>query len=310
MGAGATTACVLGALCPDLDLVRTLQGWDVYLLHHQSGTHSLLGAVGCGVLTGTVVRAFARGGRWPALVAAGTVGALSHVFLDLVAGADARLFAPVWSHSFSLPLFAMADPWLLSVLVVGAIVCFLGRAAETARDAGRVLALIALVIALKSTLYLRARSIERQAAGGGTAATHVEAVFGSWTRWTFIEVLPTTLEQWDVDVGGGAAVRVGSVARRLDAPLAGRSRALPTVANLLASHEDTFARVLPGAHGGDEVRWSALRYCRIAPSRSDPVCGLWFGGEYDARGRATAAVMRVGSLVQRRSPGRVSPDDE
>ena len=348
LGAGTTTACVLGALCPDLDLARALQGWDVYLVHHQSGTHSLLGAVGCGVLTGTVVRAFARRGRWLPLVAAGTIGALSHVLLDLVAGADVKIFAPVWNHTFSLPLFAMADPWLLGTLLIAALLCWrgrpkglrygwLGRAedlrygwrdrvgrSESAVDAVGVaqgfspatrkraavgMSLVAVVIFAKAMLYARAAAIEHAASTPGTSR-HVEAVFGSWTRWTFIEVHPEALEWWDVDVGAGTAARAGLVPRGLDAPLVRRSRALPTVANLLASHEDTFARVLSGPNGGDEVRWSALRYCRIAGSGSDPVCGLWFGGEYDARGRATAAVMRVGSLVQRRSPGRVSPDDQ
>ena len=356
-GTGAATACILGALCPDLDILRTLQGWDVYLVHHQSGTHSLPGAVGCGVLTGTVVRAFARRGRWAALVAAGTIGAVSHVLLDLVAGADVKMFAPAWSHAFSLPLFAMADPWLLGTLLIAALLSWRGRPeglrygagswTRSKAEGGRAktdvessvvaqgfspaartpvaqgfsparhrrssvfvgIALVALVIAAKGVLFGRASAIEHRAVSQGTSA-HVEAVFGSWTRWTFIEVRPETLEWWDVDVRGGTALREAPVPRGLDTPLVQRSRALPTVANLLISHDDTFARVLPGANGGYDVRWSALRYCRVGPSGSDPVCGLWFGGEYDRRGRATAAVVRVGSLVQRRSPGRVSSDNE
>ena len=222
LGAGTTTACVLGALCPDLDLARALQGWDVYLVHHQSGTHSLLGAVGCGVLTGTVVRAFARRGRWLPLVAAGAIGALSHVVLDLVAGADVKIFAPVWNHTFSLPRFAMADPWLLGTLLIAALLCWrgrpkglrygwLGRAedlrygwrdrvgrSESAVDAVGVaqgfspatrkraavgMSLVAVVIFAKAMLYARAAAIEHAASTPGTSR-HVEAVFGSWTRWT------------------------------------------------------------------------------------------------------------------------------
>jgi membrane-bound metal-dependent hydrolase YbcI (DUF457 family) len=313
LGAGATTACVLGALCPDLDIARTFQGWDVYLVHHQGGTHSLPGAVACGILTGTVVRACApRRGRWLPLVAAATVGALSHVLLDVLSGADVRLFAPVWSRVFSLPLFAMADPWLLGILVIAAAVSSIplphGRP-ERLRYGGIALALITLLVALKGGLYLRASSIERHAAERG-AARHVEAVFGSLTRWHVIEVYPATLDWWDVDVRSRRALRLASVARGLDVPLVQQSSALPTVANLLASHDDTFARVVEGAGGASEVRWSALRYCRVERTGSDPVCGLWFGGEYDARGRPTAAVMRIGSIVQRRSPAPAASDHE
>lgn len=303
LGAGATTACVLGALCPDIDLARTLQGWDVYLVHHQGGTHSIVGALGCGVLTGTVVRAFARRSRWIALAGAATAGALSHVVLDVVSGGDLSVFAPFWNHVLSLPLFAMADPWLLAVLLVGA-----AASVRAPRSAARALMGIALVIALKAAIYVRASAIERRAASRGTA-THAEAVFGSWTRWNFIEVYPETLDWWSVDARSATAHRTMSLARGLRAPLALRSRQLPTVRNLLASHDDTFARVESEPGGGHEVRWSALRYCRSEPAESDPVCGLWFGGEYDPGGRATAAVVRVGSLVQRRGAG-VSSDHQ
>ena len=326
LGAGAGTACLLGALCPDIDLARTLQGWDVYLVHHQAGTHSIAGAIGCGLLTGTVVRAFARRGRWLALCAAGSAGALSHLFLDLVSGADLKLFAPLWNHVFSMPLFAMADPWLLTVLVAGAIVVSLPRrdparapalnavqsgstrAHRTMTDARYALLVLAVVIGLKSAFLFRAQAIERRATAAGEA-THAEAIFGSWRRWQFIEVHPATLDVWTADAIAGTAVRTSTAARELDAPFVRRSRALPTVANLLASHDDTFARVIRNSGGGHDVRWSALRYCSAGSAGSDPVCGLWFGGEYNARGRATAAVMRVGSLVQRRGPG-VSSDHE
>jgi membrane-bound metal-dependent hydrolase YbcI (DUF457 family) len=304
LGAGATTACVLGALCPDLDIVRALQGWDVYLLHHQSGTHCVVGAVGCGILTGSAVRPWVRRGRWILLVAAGTIGSVSHLLLDLVSGADLRLFAPFAHRIFALPLFAMADPWLLGALVIAAFTVSCAR--PRAAVAG--LVLICLMLSVKAVLSARANAIERRDAGG--AATHVEAVFGSWTRWTQIRVRETTVERWDVDVRHDRATLAGAVRRNLALPLVARSRALPTVVNFLASHDDTFALVSPTQDGGHRVRWSALRYCAAPQPGSEPVCGLWFGGEYDAAGRPIAATVWIGSIVQRRAPFRAAADDQ
>lgn len=303
LGAGATTACVLGALCPDLDISRAYQGWDVYLRHHQSGTHSLIGAIACGLLTGSVVRLFARGGRWTRLVAAGTIGAASHVTLDLVSGADLRLFAPFVDRLVTLPLFAMADPWLLGALILAAI------AASFARRRGALagLALVVLLVSIKGGFYVRANGLERAATG--STATHADAVFGSWARWTYLETHAATVDRWDIDAGTGSAVRSATIARQLDEPLATRSRVLPTVANLLASHDDTFARVVARPDGSHDVRWSALRYCSVGGQGSEPVCGLWFGGEYDAAGRPIAATVWIGSFVQRRA-GRTPSDNE
>ncbi|HET7620048.1 MAG TPA: metal-dependent hydrolase, partial [Vicinamibacterales bacterium] len=248
---GVTAAYVLGALCPDLDLARAAQGWDVYLLSHQSGSHCVLGAIGCGLLTGSVVALFSRE-RWRALVMAGTVGAASHVALDYVSGADLRLLAPISDRVFTLPLFAMADPWLLCALCIGAAAAWIaGR-----RGAWAGVALVAALLSIKAGFYLRAGGIERAAVH---AATHVDAVFGSWTRWTFIDTLPAALERWDVDAWTRRAIRTASIDRQLDTPPAVRSRALPTVSNLLASHGDTFARVVRRPDGGQDVRWSALR---------------------------------------------------
>ena len=315
LGAGATTACVLGALCPDLDIARTFQGWDVYLLHHQSGTHSLLGVLGCGILTGTVVRLFARRGRWAALCAAGMVGAASHVALDLISGADLRLFSPISTRLSTLPLFAMADPWLLGALVIGAALCSMApRQSSRERPRHRTFlrfgayAAIALIVAVKAAQFIRAADIERHAVAE-PATIRGDAVFGSWSRWTFTATRPATIERWEINAWTRSATRSATVDRGLEAPLAVRSRDLPTVANLAASHDDTFARVLSTA-AGHEVRWSALRYCRVERNASEPLCGLWFGGEYDAAGRPIAATVHVGSIVQRRGAGRTSSDNE
>ena len=178
LGRGALAAGVLGALAPDLDLGRALQGWDVYLRAHQAGTHSIAGALGCGLLAGASVRLFTRAGRLSSLALAGTIGALSHLLLDLIAGADLGLFWPIASASRTLPLFAMADPWLIGFFVVAVLV--LWRRPHSFTVPG-ILLLFAVLIGVKGLLYRRAIAIDRTAAASRTV--HAEAVFASWRRW-------------------------------------------------------------------------------------------------------------------------------
>jgi hypothetical protein len=193
---------------------------------------------------------------------------------------------------------------LLTALIIGAVLASVGGKRRALAGLG----VVALIVSIKGAFYVRASEVERRTAG--TAAAHVEAVFGSWSRWSEIQIGADTLEQWSVDAGQPRATSSAAVARKLDLPLVGRSRALPTVANLLASHDDTFARVVSAPGGGYEVRWSALRYCRVERDGSEPVCGLWFGGEYDAGGRPVAAIVRIGTIVQRRAAGRTASDNQ
>ena len=73
LGPGAIAACVLGSLAPDLDAVFMPIGWDIYLRHHQGGTHSLIGSIACAALTAAVVRPLRNAAAiWP--LAAGGVG--------------------------------------------------------------------------------------------------------------------------------------------------------------------------------------------------------------------------------------------
>jgi membrane-bound metal-dependent hydrolase YbcI (DUF457 family) len=297
LGRGAAAACILGSLAPDLDLASTLQGWDIYLRAHQGGTHAVAGALACAALTATVVRATARESRWVPLFAAASAGSVGHLVLDLVAGADLRPWWPLADTLDTLPLFAMADPWLLALFVIAVMVLWHGRGR---RVAATVLVAFACMGGLKWTLLARAVRVDLLTVPTRDA-THVDAVFGSFRRWTFFHAIGNVAERWEIDAIDGRAVRSFRVDRRLDAAAVAASRDLPTVANLLASHGVTLARMHANGSGRYEVLWSDLRYCGATLAGSDPVCGLWFGGEYGADGRVSNAVVHVGSLVQRRS---------
>ncbi|HEX5473789.1 MAG TPA: metal-dependent hydrolase [Vicinamibacterales bacterium] len=304
LGRGAVTACVLGSLAPDLDIVLAPRGWDVYLRWHQAGTHAIAGALVCGALTAAVIRAAAPDSRFSRLFLAASAGALGHQLLDLISGADLRPLWPLTGWPVALPLFAMADPWLVSFFLVAIIALWIR---PRARVAGLALALLGVLVGAKGALYARALGLEDRSVAHGTAR-RADAGWGEPTRWTIFEAFPTRLEAWQVDAVRGRVDLVMNVDRGLADPLVERSRALPTVQNLLRSHGMTLARVRPQPDGAHEVVWTDLRYCtpgspglKTRPT-SDISCALWFGGDFDARGRATAAIVHVGGFVQRRPP--------
>src|SRR5262249_60898851 len=114
-------AAILGALSPDVDSVIAFSGWDRYVRAHQFGTHSLIGALAMAAVTAIVVgrlaRAFARRGRLTTLFVAAAAGALSHIALDVVSGARIAILWPFGNQRVSLPLVAVAEPWLLRLCV-------------------------------------------------------------------------------------------------------------------------------------------------------------------------------------------------
>jgi inner membrane protein len=307
IGRGAIAASILGSLAPDVDLLFAPRGWDVYLRLHQGGTHSLPGAMLCGIAAGALVAIVTR--RAPGRLAlAGLLGAVAHVALDLIAGADIRPLWPFVPARISLPLFAMADPWLLAGLVLAALLVSLNAGRFWVRLS---VSLLTALLVVKSGLYVAATRIDEKV--DHVSATRFEAVWGSLTRWMRYRAQPETVEATAINVRDGTAAPIARFARNLGDPLAVQSRSLATVDNLLASHDITFALVRSRVDRGSDVFWSDLRYCtpaarqRPVDEASDLVCGLWFGGEYDERARARAAVMEVGPIVQRRPVATLDP---
>ena len=107
-------------------------GWDIYLRVHEVGTHTAIGTAACGLLTGSVVSLFARRVQLWTLAGAAWVGAMSHVLLDLVSSARIRVLWPFDDRTVSLPLVAMADPWLAALLIAGVSATMLARARRRA----------------------------------------------------------------------------------------------------------------------------------------------------------------------------------
>jgi membrane-bound metal-dependent hydrolase YbcI (DUF457 family) len=299
LGAGAVAACVIGSLAPDVDAVLMPYGWDTYLRLHQGGTHSLVGSAACAALSAAAVKRFWKEGRYPALWLAAWAGGLSHLVLDVTSGAEIRFLWPAGS-SVALPLFAMADPWLGGVLLLGLLALVFSRRNQ-ARAAVAILVAVIVLGGVKAILFSRVRAVHH-AAPDPAQFRRAETDWGSLTRWTVYETRAETVTAYRVNALSGDITPIVQQPRGLNDPLVLRSRELGTVRNLRAAHAVTFATVVSAGPDRREVLWSDLRYCRPA-SASTVSCALWFGGEFDpAADTFSVAIVRVVGFEQR---GRV-----
>jgi membrane-bound metal-dependent hydrolase YbcI (DUF457 family) len=298
LGPGAVAACVIGSLAPDVDAVLMPYGWDIYLRLHQGGTHSLIGSAASAAVTAAVVRLLWKRARYPALWLAALAGALGHLLLDVISGADIRFFWPA-GPSVALPLFAMADPWLGGVLVLGLVTLAFSRW-HPLRAGIAILIAVGLLGGVKAILYSRTLAVH-DSSQGLVRFRRAEAEWGSLTRWTVYEARAETVSAYRVNALTGVATPLVQLPRGLTDPLVLRSRELATVRNLVAAHGATFATVIGAGPDRRDVLWSDLRYCRPT-SFSTVSCALWFGGEFDPAADAfRVAVVRVGGFVQQRS---------
>jgi membrane-bound metal-dependent hydrolase YbcI (DUF457 family) len=306
LGRGATAACLAGSLSPDLDAVLMPVGWDVYLLHHQGGTHSLIGSVVCAILVAALASAIVKGSTFRNLALAAWAGACGHLLLDLVSGADLR---PLWplGPRIAVPLFAMADPWLAAILVLAVVALLLKF--NPRRVAALALLCVAIVATGKAALYAKARVINGRAAVG-VVSTRADVEWGSLTRWIVYEARTGTVHARRIDALTGVITPLLDAPRGLESEWVVRSRQFASVQNFLAGHDVTFAVVNPE---GREILWSDLRYCGPVELRSaawaaaisiagSPIaCGLWVGGEFDPlRGTLGRTIVHIGHIVQRR----------
>jgi len=319
---GVAWAATLGALSPDIDSAVAFSGWDRYVRVHEIGTHSIFGALAMACLTAAVVKGVARlrdavgdarrvaRRRNPApfgvLLAAATAGAFSHLALDVASGARIRIAWPIVPRVVTLPLVAMADPWLIAICVVGLLA--LRRGGQPLRTVSRAMIAAALVfLAIKGVLLARAL---RVSGFGDAPFSAVEAQWGTLTEWQMFERTPALVRAWAVRSGGAPPAVVMSQALGPDTPLVGASRRLESVRNFLATHEFTFPIERTADAGGTEVLWSDLRYCWSdeagpkGPALQEIECGVWAGGLFGPDGTAIRQLVRIGAVTQTRPAPR------
>ena len=318
---GCVVAAVLGSLCPDLDAALMPFGWDRYLRVHEVGTHTICGALTCALVTAGVVRVFARQTRYSWLALSAGIGAASHLLLDLFSSARLRPGWPFVDTAVSLPLVAMADPWLLLLCVCGPVALW-GAGRSRGRHVGvAVLAVTAVFLLAKAALGIVAFSNYRRASDRSAEivlARAIEAKWASLNTWNVFDRTANRVRSWSASADGGAH-EVWSWPVGPDTTHASGSRSLSTVRNFLRAHELGFAVTLPQGEGRILVLWSDIRFCwdptlpgalALEPIVQSPTgdrriaCVLWFGGELDADGRPRREVVKVGGFTQTRAPAR------
>jgi hypothetical protein len=240
------------------------------------------------------------------------IGALSHIALDVLSGARIQIGWPLVPGRASLPLVAMADPWLLAILAAGAAMTLVH--ARPVRVAWISLALAAAFLSGKGAM---ASTVD---IGEAADRRVFEARWASLTEWYVFDRSGGALTQWHVG-RGLRPTRLLVWPTIPESPLVRASRSLAAVDNFLRVHDLGFAVEEPGADGETQVLWSDLRFCRRVDQTADaaapaPIvsaataagltrmaCGLWFGGVFDRGGRPINQVVKVGGWVQTRPPG-------
>lgn len=320
---GVVAATVLGGLAPDIDAGLMALGWDVYLRWHGAGTHALIGTVPVALLTGGVVRTWARQASFGALAFGAWLGALSHVFFDLYSGATVRVLWPLVDRAWAMPIVAMADPLAMAVMIAGTLALWVWPRVPR-QAAALTLVLLVLLTAVKVTTRTMAQRAYVAAAGSPPASdVAVEAAWASWREWLIFDRLADgRLRAWRVDsVTGTAHLRFEQPDTRQAAFARDSLTQFSTARNFLPAHPFAFATTRPAdAERSAVVFWSDSRFCWAADEQVDaqegaphqdvrpavgPIrCALWFGGSYDADGRPYEALVWLGGHLQRRSPRR------
>ncbi|MCZ6778401.1 MAG: metal-dependent hydrolase [Acidobacteria bacterium] len=130
----ATTALVVGANLPDIDLLWSLGDEVRYLDYHRGWTHSLFGTLVCSVILWVALLVFSR--LAPARGSPGTlhrlrllgvvaIGVGSHFLMDTTNAYGVRPFLPWDDHWVYGDLWVIIDPWLW--LLLGASIFLSGR---------------------------------------------------------------------------------------------------------------------------------------------------------------------------------------
>lgn len=315
---GAVAAVLLGALSPDIDSVFMLFGWDRYLRVHEAGTHTIIGTLGCALAVAIVVRALARKTRYRALVAAAWIGAASHVVLDMLSSARVRPAWPLVDTVVSLPMVAMADPWLVTLCVAGPAALWCSPAPRKRPAAAAVAAAIAGFLVIKAGLGLLAFSaylntIDQR--GDMVQTRVIEAKWATLGTWNVSDRTASHVRSWRASASGSVHHALSHAVGE-DTAIVAASRTLSTVRNFLRVHALGFTVTVPQAHGRQWVLWSDIRFCWDtatspvpapqpiveSPDGARMACALWFGGEFDSSGRPLREIVKVGALTQERPP--------
>jgi membrane-bound metal-dependent hydrolase YbcI (DUF457 family) len=278
---GTALAIALGALAPDLDFLMMPWGFDRYLVVHEAGTHSLIGATICGMLAALLAGIIMRRGIYRPLMLVSVIAAWTHVAADLLASAAIRVGWPlVDTRVGNLGVVSMGDLYMVTLLAVGGAVMWVWKSRRR-QCAIALLCACAVLVAVKTISRERAERAYR-AQPTAVADYLVEAVWGSLTSWRIFDRTDDAVRAWTVDASGTVrldtrVLRAGVAAARLE-----ESLQWETVRNFTRAHDMTFV-----VSSGGSVLWSDVRYCAPSDGNGVPECAIWAGGRKEPDGKLT-----------------------
>jgi membrane-bound metal-dependent hydrolase YbcI (DUF457 family) len=294
---GIALASALGALSPDIDLLFMPAGWDRYLVAHEIGTHSLAGAVLCGVAAAGVASLIRGRAAWRPLVLPAVIGATSHIAADLLSGAAIRVGWPLADERVAnVGVVAMGEPLVLAGSVLAALTILFWRAYQ--RLVGIVFLSAFALLTLEKTIvreYSELTYRQHPARAAAVGDYLVQPVWGSMLEWRIFDRTATSARAWTIDPRAGATVVVEVPLTNGNTQLVAASRQWDTVRNFQRAHAFAFAVATD-----DGVEWSDLRYCEPGAPAQVPACAVWAGGEFATPPTLHRLLVRVGSLVQTR----------
>jgi hypothetical protein len=293
-------ALLLGSILPDIDAVLAPRRFDLYLLVHASGTHSLAGSAGEAIALALALTLIGPGGvRLVPLIAASWLGIAGHIFWDLADGSDISMLEPFSRSIFGWHLVAMGEPLVVGVLAAAVIGSWY-RPTLARRMAIHGLAALSIVLLVKAGSQWAARAAYAQSIPGRAApsAVLVAPVLGSLSEWRVYDRVHDRVQAWNVSVLSGSVTLAFEQADAPAGPLIASSLAVPAVRELLARAGIPFARIETEA-GRPLVLWSDIRTCSAAG------CDLSFGALFDSTQAPLYQVVRIGGFQQVRPVGTV-----
>lgn len=148
----ALPVLLLSANAPDADIVMLAGGPLTYFEYHRNLTHALAAAPVMAVACLLAVRIFARGRPFPWLrgMVVALVGVFSHILLDWTNIYGIRMLLP-WSGAWlRLDITGVIDPWIWTLLILGALWPLLSRLVSSEigapAQAGRGMAITVLAL--------------------------------------------------------------------------------------------------------------------------------------------------------------------
>lgn len=159
---------MLASNLPDVDLATSFQGATAYLEHHRGFSHGILGGPLLALALALALRVTLRGARLIALLLCSAIGIASHVFMDLWTSYGTRVLAPFDRRWLTFDLVFIVDPWILALLMVGAL--WRRGALQAPGIASAALGLVLAYVGGRAVLHAQAVDQARAQLSGRTVA--------------------------------------------------------------------------------------------------------------------------------------------